>query len=368
MDLFFNTLDHLSLLRPGVSRSINGENRTGEKSGACKVEGVLGPGRKGSPSISSISSGETVTLADIEGCGIIQHIWITARDVTTAGRFVLRDLILRMYWDNETEPSVECPLGDFFLCGFGRGYEVVSMPIVVNPQRGMNCFLSMPFRKHARITLENQHAGEVRSFFFQIDYTLRDSIPAEAAYFHAQWRREPTTQLRKDFVVLDGVKGKGHYIGTFLALTTLQRYWWGEGEIKFYIDGDGEYPTQCSTGTEDYFGGAWSFRGKTDERGNVIESTFSTPFMGYPFYSRDDNYRNDFFMQECPPMRALYRWHIMDPILFQKDLRVELQQIGGNGHGLCERQDDVCTVSYWYQTEPHAAFPVLPAPEDRWPR
>ena len=110
MDLFFNTLDHLSLLRPGVSRSINGENRTGEKSGACKVEGVLGPGRKGSPSISSISSGETVTLADIEGCGIIQHIWITARDVTTAGRFVLRDLILRMYWDNETEPSVECPL------------------------------------------------------------------------------------------------------------------------------------------------------------------------------------------------------------------------------------------------------------------
>ena len=348
MDLFFNTLVHLSLLRPGVSRSINGENRTGEKSGACKVEGVLGPGRKGSPSISSISSGETVTLADIEGCGIIQHIWITARDVTTAGRFVLRDLILRMYWDNETEPSVECPLGDFFLCGFGRGYEVVSMPIVVNPQRGMNCFLSMPFRKHARITLENQHAGEVRSFFFQIDYTLRDSIPAEAAYFHAQWRREPTTKLRKDFVVLDGVKGKGHYIGTFLALTTLQRYWWGEGEIKFYIDGDGEYPTQCSTGTEDYFLGAydWNVGGEY--------MPYNSLYGGMYYLRKPHQYTSQ--------MRfSMYRWHIPDPIRFTKDLKVTIQDLGWYPNGEYKpRRDDIYTVAYWYQTLPTAPFLPLP--------
>lgn len=366
MNGFF--LGGMPMLHSGRSCSINWENRTGEKGAAAMAASDLGPKRKGSPCIRAIAPGETVVLADIAGSGAIQHIWCTVTDRTEKGRFVLRDLVLRMYWDGEETPSVECPLGDFFLNGFARGCEVNSLPIVVNPKRGMNSFIPMPFRKGARITLENQHAGEVPAFFYQVDYVLSDDVPENAAYFHAQWRRERQTTLQKDYVLLDGVRGRGHYIGTYLGLTTLERYWWGEGEMKFYIDGDDEYPSQCSTGTEDYFGGAWSFGGYTDERGYMMEKTYCTPFMGYPFYSRDDDFHNDYFNRDCPPMRGFYRWHVADPILFQKDLRVELQQIGVCELGLFERQDDVCSVSYWYQTEPHALFPALPGARERWPR
>ena len=139
-------------------------------------------------------------------------------------------------------------------------------------------------------------------------------------------------------------------------------------EMKFYIDGDTQFPSQCSTGTEDYFGGAWSFGGTVDEHGCMKEKTYCTPFMGYPFYSRDDDFHNDYFNRDCPPMRGFYRWHVADPVLFERDLRVELQQIGVCELGLFERRDDVCAVSYWYQTEPHAAFPVLPDARGRWPR
>ena len=358
----------LPILHKGSSRSINGENRNGEKGAGCQAASKLGPGRKGSPSIRVIPQGETVTMADVEGCGVIQHIWISIPDKTAAGRFVLRDLVLRMYWDNESEPSVECPIGDFFLNGFGRNYVVNSLPIAVNPKIGMNCFLPMPFRKGARITLENQHAGDVRGLYFQIDYVLLDELPADTAYLHAQWRRERITQLGRDFVMLDNVKGQGHYVGTCFELSALERYWWGEGEIKFYIDGDEAYPTQCSTGTEDYFGGSHSFGGELDERGYMLEKTFCTPFMGYPFYSRDDIFHNDIFNRDVPPMRSFYRWHLMDPVLFKENLRVEMQQIGCREDGLYERQDDVASVCYWYQTEPHNSFPKLPQVTDRWPR
>ena len=358
----------LPVLRSGRSCSINGENRTGAKGEACKAASALGPSRKGMPCLKGIDKGETVVLGDIAGSGVIQHIWCTIPNKTEHGRFVLRDLVLRMYWDHEETPSVECPLGDFFLNGFARAYEVNSLPVAVNPKGAMNSFLPMPFRTHAKITLENQHAGPVPAFFYQIDYVLTDDLPPDTVYFHAQWRRERLTELQKDYVVLDGVKGRGHYIGTYLGLSALERYWWGEGEMKFYIDGDDRYPSQCSTGTEDYFGGAWSFGGPTDAQGHMMEKTFCTPFMGYPFYSRDDDFHNDYFNRDCPPMRSFYRWHMADPILFQQDLRVELQQIGVSERGLFERQDDVCTVAYWYQTEPHAAFPALPGAEARWPR
>lgn len=362
------SLGTLPLLKRGRSCSINWENKTGEKGSACMAASVLGASRKGSPCIRLLQPGETVTLGEIDGAGVIQHIWMTVADQTAAGRFVLRDLVLRMYWDGEENPSVECPLGDFFLNGFARGCEVNSMPIVVNPKRGMNSFLPMPFGKHAKVTLENQHAGEVPGFFYQLDYCLYDELPADIAYFHAQWRREKITELQKDYVLLDGVKGHGHYIGTYLALTSLERYWWGEGEMKFYLDGDTHYPSQCSTGTEDYFGGAWSFGGYTDEHGYMLEKTYCTPFMGYPFYSRNDTFHSDYYNRDCPPMRGFYRWHIMDPILFQRDLRVELQQIGVCETGLFERRDDVASVSYWYQSEPHVVFPILPCRNERWPR
>lgn len=152
-----------------------------------------------------------------------------------------------------------------------------------------------------------------------------------------------------------------------MALTTLERYWWGEGEVKFYLDGDEEYPTICGTGTEDYFGGAWSYA--TQQDGKTVENTYCTPFMGYPYYSHHDtDVHNLYHNDDTMPQRGFYRWHIVDPILFEEDLRVTIQQIGTCHKGNFERQDDVATVAYWYQSEPHQPFTPLLEKEDRWPR
>ena len=154
-----------------------------------------------------------------------------------------------------------------------------------------------------------------------------EAVPPEAGYLHAQWRRQPLTETARDYVLLDGVRGRGQYVGTHLMLQSLSRYWYGEGEFKFYLDGDTDYPTLCSTGLEDYFGGAWSFCG-LDEYGRMREKTYCTPFAGYPFYSRDDTVHSMYFNRDVPPMRSFYRWHIPDPVFFEKELRVTLQQIG----------------------------------------
>lgn len=364
---FLNTLGTLPLMNDSKSRSITAENPRGEKGKGGQAASKLGESRKGSPCLKKIKAGETRVLAEIDGPGIINHIWLTVTDKTEADFFVLRDLVLRMYWDGEENPSVETPLGDFFCNGFARGALVNSLPIVVNPTRGMNSYFSMPFRKKAKITIESQHQIDIPVFFYQIDYSLPSELPAEAAYFHAQWRREKTTELQQDYVILDNVSGKGQYIGTYLALTTLERYWWGEGELKFYLDDDQKYPTICGTGTEDYFGGAWSFA--SQENGKTVENTYSTPYLGYPYYSKTDKLASSlYYNDDCPPMRGFYRWHILDPIRFQKNIRVTMQQIGVSNKGLFERQDDVATVAYWYQTEPHNKFPLLPAKEERWPR
>ena len=220
----------------------------------------------------------------------------------------------------------------------------------------------MPFKKKAKITLENQHANKIPAFFYQVDYCLYDELPDDITYFHAQWRRERLTEKQKDYTILDGVKGKGHYVGTYIALTTLERYWWGEGEMKFYIDGDDEYPTICGTGTEDYFGGSWSFAKQVD--GKTVEQNYNTPYLGYPYYSAHDELIHNFYHNDdCPPMRGFYRWHIQDPICFDEDLRVTIQQIGVGYRGLFERQDDVASVAYWYQTHPHAPFAPLMSKE-----
>ena len=300
---FGGSLGNLPLAKHRKSRAINAENPKGEKGKGGMASSDLGPSRKGSPCLRDILSGQTVTLAEIDGPGTINHIWITVDSKTTeADCFVLRDLVLRMYWDDEEEPSVESPLGDFFCCGFGRECNVNSMPIAVVPSRGLNCYFQMPFRKKAKITLENQHANPIPAFFYQVDYCLHDEeLPEDIAYFHAQWRREKITQLQRDYVILDDVKGKGHYVGTYMALTTLERYWWGEGEIKFYIDGDIEYPTICGTGTEDYFGGSWSFAKQVN--GKTVEQNYCTPYLGYPYYSSHDEmihnlYHNDDWLNQ----------------------------------------------------------------------
>lgn len=358
------------LYRPGklVSRSVNAENRTGEKGRGCMASSVLGPSRKGSPCLLNLAPGSVTELCDIQGPGMIRHIWITVDDRTDErNRFLLRDLVIRMYWDGESSPSVEVPLGDFFCNGFGETYPVTSSLVCVATLRGYNCYFEMPFSSRAVITVENQHANAVPAFFYQIDYTLGDEVSSSDFRFHATWRRENPTVLRQDYIILDNVKGRGAYLGTFISLSSLSRYWWGEGEVKFYVDGDDEYPTLCSTGMEDYFGGSWSFARHED--GKTIETTFSYPYCGYPFYSKEDrSLYNAYHNDDVPPMRAFYRWHEKDPVFFSEDLRVTLQQIGTCHSGIFERSDDVSSVAYWYQSEPHVPFNKLLPVSERWPR
>ena len=354
---------------PGVrSRSINAENPTGAIGAAARAASHLGPGRKGSAYL-PLPAGETLTLAQIDGPGVIRHIWLTVADKTEAGPFVLRDLVLRAYWDGSDSPSVEVPLGDFFCNGFATRTLVTSAPIVVAPTGGMNCYFPMPFRHSALITLENQHAGDLPHIFFQIDYTTGDELADDVGYFHAQWRRSnATTAPGVDHVILDDVEGSGTYVGSYVALAALQRYWWGEGEVKFFVDDDEDLPTLCSTGLEDYAGGAWAFQDelRADPEPQVL--TFSAPYCGYPFYSARDTTKASPFATATPPMHGLYRWHLPDPIFFQRRLKVTVQQIGAWDHDLFERVDDISTTAYWYQTLPHRPFPALPAAQQRWPR
>jgi len=341
-------LGSIPLLSDAQTRSISAENPKGEKGGGAKAvpdersaASMLGKGWKVRPCI-TLPPGETTTLAEIDGPGVIQHIWITVDPKA------YRDTILRFYWDDEETPSVEVPLGDFFCNGHGMRYNVNSLPICVNPSGGFNSYWPMPFKKSAKVTVENQRWEPIGGFFYQITYSLTQ-IPENTGYFHAQWRRSMTRRDRPEHVILDGVRGQGHYVGTFLAWTQLSDGWWGEGEIKFYIDGDTEHPTICGTGTEDYFGGAWGFG-----------DTFSTPFLGYPLWQRDP---------ARVPKHGLYRWHIMDPIRFQSDLKVTIQALGWWPNGKFQPlTDDIASVGYWYQREPHAPFPEMPPIHERWSR
>lgn len=361
-------LDSLAMARTGRSRCVNAENPHGEKGRAAMSASKLGPSRKGTPCLGTVPAGGAVTLMDVDGPGVIRHIWMTVTDKTSpTGPNVLRNLILEFYWDGEETPSVVCPLGDFFCCGHAQGCRIDSLPIMVAPRRGFNSYFSMPF-EHAKIVLRSDHNEDVPAFFYQIDYTEVDALPKEAMRFHAQWRRERMTREAHDYTILDGVRGQGAYVGTYLALTALESRWWGEGEVKMYIDGDDEYPTWTSTGTEDYFGGAWSF-GASDGQGGMREETFCSPFVGFPFRSQTLVGReSDYWDQAAPVMRGLYRWHLPDPIYFQQDLRVTLQQIGTDEAGLFERSDDVASVAYWYQTEPHVPFEPIGNRHFRQPR
>lgn len=347
------------------SHTINAENPSGGYGQAAAAASVLGPGRKGSAH-RTIDAGETITLADIEGPGMLRHLWITVPDRTEAGPFVLRDLVLRIRWDHAEEPAVEVPLGDFFCNGFATRALVTSIPIVVAPTGGMNSYFPMPFRKRARVELVSEHPGAVPGVFFQIDYTTGDEISEDTAYFHAQWRRSNgSTTLGEDHVVLDGVAGAGTYVGTYVALASLHRYWWGEGEVKFYIDGDEELPSLCSTGLEDYAGGAWAFQDELRKAPEPEILTFSAPYHGYPYHSHRDVTQASQFSTEALPMHGLYRWHLPDPVRFEEDIRVTVQQIGAWEHGLFERSDDISTVAYWYQRGRSAHLPLPPAPERR---
>ncbi len=352
-------LGGVPLISSAKTRSISAENPTGAAgSGAMALPEPgpdgrpnparnLGQGWKVRPCI-AIPGRTTVTLAEIEGPGVIQHIWITTRVEA------YRTCILRCYWDGEAEPSVEAPLGDFFACGHGMRTIVNSMPIAVNPAGGFNSYWPMPFGKSCRITIENQHQDNLNLFFYQITYALTD-LPENAGRFHAQWRRSLTTRELPEHTILDGVRGCGHYVGTYLAWTQMSNGWWGEGEVKFYIDGDAEFPTICGTGTEDYVGGAWCFA----EAGQRTQS-YSTPFLGLPLVRQEP---------AEVPRYGMYRWHIPDPVHFAQDLRVTVQALGWwPGHEFQPLTDDIASMAYWYQAEPHGAFPAMPPLDARWPR
>lgn len=342
-NLLLNTLYHIL---DAESRAITPENPTGEKnSGGKATEGVasyasreLGQGWKVSPYI-RIPAGETVVLADVKGEGMINHIWLTP---TGNWRFQ----ILRFYWEDESYPSVEVPLGDFFCMGWCEYSQLSSLAICVNPGRAFNSYWQMPFKKSFKITLENLDFEEV-VLYYQIDFVLKE-MPNNVAYFHAQWRRKNPLSYKEIFTILDGVMRKGQYVGTYLAWQVNSNGWWGEGEVKFYIDGD-EWPTICGTGTEDYFCGSYNF-----EVGGKYQS-FCTPYSGLHQIIQPDG------LYKSQQRFGLYRWHILDPIHFSKDLKVTVQALGWRSGGrYYPRQDDIASVAYWYQTEPHSPFPPLP--------
>jgi len=348
-----NNMGNLFLLSDSKSRSISPENFTGEKGmgGMAKLgEGTaseaardLGQGWKVNPFI-KIAKGETFTLAQIEGSGAIQHIWMTP---TGNWRFS----ILRIYWDDEKEPSVECPVGDFFGMGWGEYAPLQSLAICVNPGSAFNCYWSMPFRTKCKITMENIDEKEMR-LYYQVDYCLTE-VPKNASYFHAQFHRTNPVKYKDVYTIVDQIKGKGQYVGTYLAWQVNNNGWWGEGEIKFFMDGDKTYPTICGTGTEDYFCGSYNF----DRNGKYTE--FCTPYAGLHQVIRPDGaYRSN-------QRFGLYRWHITDPIRFENDLKVTIQALGWTGNGrYLPLQDDIASVAFWYQTEPHQSFSALPSKDE----
>lgn len=351
----YNGLDlsmgNLSRLSHAKTRSIGPENLTGEKGkGGMATEGTgaeaardLGQGWKVSPSV-KIEPKQVFTLAEIRGPGAIQHIWMTP-----SGNY--RFSILRIYWDGEGQPSVEVPIGDFFACGWGQFAQVSSLAVCVNPGSGLNSYWEMPFRKSCRMTMENLDEKPM-TIFYQIDYALTD-VPEDAAYFHAQFRRSNPLPYKTDHVILDGVKGWGQYVGTYLAWGVHSTGWWGEGEIKFFLDGDSKYPTINGTGTEDYFCGSYAFEAGPPNALHYQE--FTTPYAGLAQVIRPDG------LFESQQRFGLYRWHIMDPIRFEKDIKVTIQALGWrSGDRYLPLQDDISSVACWYQTEPHAPFPKLP--------
>lgn len=344
----FGSLDNIYRTSKAKSKSISPENFTGEKGkGGMATEGVasraardLGRGWKVNPFV-VIAPKQTFTLAEITGQGAIQHIWMTP---TGNWRFS----IMRMYWDDEKEPSVEVPVGDFFGMGWGKYAPLSSLAICVNPGSAFNSYWPMPFRKKAKITMENIDDQPMR-VYYQIDYS-ESQIPADAAYFHAQFRRVNPLPYKEVYTILDNVKGRGQYVGTYMAWGVKSNGWWGEGEIKFYMDGDKEFATIVGTGTEDYFTGSYNFENKERKQ----YETFTNPYAGLVQVLKPDG------LYQTQQRFGLYRWHIPDPIRFETDLRVTIHALGWRAdRRYLPLTDDISSVAYWYQVDPHTAFPKI---------
>jgi len=352
-----NNLGNIFRLSNAKSRSISPENFNGAKGkGGMATTGTgsnasrdLGQTWKVSPSV-RIKAKTTFTVAEIDSAGSIQHIWMTP-----TGNW--RYSILRIYWDDEATPSVEVPVGDFFGMGWGQYAHLNSLPVTVNPGSAFNCYWPMPFRKKCKITMENIDEKDM-ILYYQVDYVLTD-VPADAAYFHAQFRRINPLPYKQDVVLVDDIKGKGQYVGTYLAWGVHNNGWWGEGEIKFFMDDDDKFPTICGTGTEDYFCGSYDFDTKKKNEAGVEKTEyteFSTAYAGLHQVIRGDGHYS--VMQRF----GMYRWHITDPIRFEKNLKVTIQALGWRNDGrYLPLQDDIASTVFWYQTPGHTPFPTFPA-------
>ena len=343
-----------------VSRSITHENRKGEKGRG----GMAAGGRKGSACLGPFVNGSRFDMADIEGPGCIRHIWIT----TFPGEPLHdRNIILRVFWDGQTHASVEAPLSDFFGLAHGRRTHFLAAYTGMPEGRAFNCLWPMPFAKHCRIEVENDIGEDCPMFFYQVDYTLGDDVTPDTPYFHAQFRRTTRTTMLQDYTILDGVEGRGRFLGSNVGIipsAPSPPFWWGEGEVKVYLDGDTDFPTICGTGSEDYVCSGWGL------------GEFTGPYFGAPLLKHG--------------LVAYYRYHILDPIYFSSDIRVTVQQMGsvsehearrrkefveawrsagkttleipeeGPFRGGFDREDDYCSTAYWYQTLPTKPFPPPP--------
>ena len=322
------------LLNTGLtSRSICFENPTGAPGAGGKSASNLGVGRKGSPAI-TLDAGKEVQLCDIEGPGTIRHIWMT----TSNNPMNLRSLVIRAWWDGQTHPSIECPIGDFMGFAHGKVQAYCSAVHSLGRNAGMNIWLPMPFTNRARITLTNDGKENV-PLFYQIDYTIKDSHPADVGRLHVLFRRENPTTQKQDFELLPKRTGKGRYVGALIGIRNLHPgQWWGEGEIKVYMDGDTDFPTMVGTGSEDYVGLSYGMQ--------------QTPYL----YNGCNLDQNNFV--------SMYRCHLPDPIYWKKEARITIQQISWRD-GLAETQDDWSTATFWYEPLPSAPLPAMPNEEAR---
>lgn len=306
-----------------------------------------------------VAPGATHVLMDEKGPGVITHIWLTflgpePQDWAKQGSATHQDMLLRIYWDGNKRPGVEAPVGDFFANCFGKRSEVISLPVIVDDGDAYNCFWQMPFRKSARIEIVNQGDKPVNLLYYNIDWIKRDSLPKDTPYFYAQYRQEYPVEHGKDYVVLD-TKGKGHYVGTVLAVRTRSPAWFGEGDEKVYIDGE-EKPSIWGTGTEDYFLAAWGLKKN------------GTPYFGTSYFDQ---------WGIVGGHTAAYRWHLNDPLVFQKGIKVTFEHFGwiapdeNKEHRAMswnEREDDFSSVAFWYQAgEPTFTARAPEGPQRRLP-
>ena len=299
-----------------------------------------------------VAPGATHVLMDRQGPGVITHMWFTflgpePQDWAKQGSANHQEMLLRVYWDGNPKPAIEAPVGDFFANCFGKRSQVISVPVVVEDADSYNCFWRMPFRKSARVEIVNQSDKAINLLYYNIDWIKLDSLPKTTPYFYAQYRQEYPVEQGKDYTLLE-TEGKGHLVGAVLAVRSRSPSWFGEGDEKIYIDGEKE-PSIWGTGTEDYFLSAWGLQ------------TTSTPYAGTPYFDQ---------WGIVGGHTSAYRWHLNDPIVFQKGIKFAIEHWGwisadenkeNRAMSWNERQDDYSSVAFWYQQGPSTFTARAPA-------